>query len=269
MSDHMLRRRTWRIAIMTMALGVLVGGTATWLWMSRGKKSSEVESTLAERMPWDTRWEESPAALRIGMVGDSLSTLFADKGSMSELLARNISKRLNRPITVLNQGLPRTATDDWLPGGSLIELAIERFKSLQVQCVIVSLGTNDALRHWRPATPQQYEINLRSIAERLADAGFVVVLNAPPWADASDEQVETLKDYGRVVESLANGNRIFAGDLRSYEYFRAHRDELMPAGVHPNPRGLDSLARLWSEGFPASAMADFSGTGPSPATLDE
>jgi lysophospholipase L1-like esterase len=253
-------RLRWLLPVCTLAFGLLLGAVVTGISTSPIKRRSEQEAALAERIPWDTRWDERGGNLRIGMMGDSLSILHSPKGTSSELFARTLATRFGRPVTVFCAGLGGTATDDWLPDGSLYQIAVGRFKALNLEYVVISLGTNDALRRISPLSPDEYERNLRSIASQLNRDGLKVVINAPPWAVAAEAQVNRLAEYGEVISAIADGKQIFSGDSRSFVHFREHRDELLPAGVHPNPRGLDSLVGFWADAFPpvSDAAADTS-----------
>jgi lysophospholipase L1-like esterase len=106
----------------------------------------------------------------------------------------------------------------------------------------IGYGTNDSFHNVAPAL---FEDNLLTIIDQVRAAGRIPVLARIPFIaeGARDAKVRALNG---VIDRLTAREGLLPGpDL--YAWFRTHKDELGPDGVHPNEKGTRSINRLWYE----------------------
>lgn len=198
--------------------------------------------------------------LRIVALGDS-TTNCVNKAGVTEqtawrtLLATDLTKRLARPLEVINAGVDA----DTAP------LALKRLErdvlAHKPDLVVVMLGTNDA-GFFRPPkgvadTPrvplEEFEKAMREIVKKVRKAGAAVVLctsvpmSSHYWlrdlpAYKQNGLNYLVKRYADVTRRLAEEFALPLADV--HEAFEKHpeRDALIPDGIHPNPRGQRLIA---------------------------
>lgn len=116
----------------------------------------------------------------------------------------------------------------------------------------IGYGTNDA---WQKVPPALFEQNLQTLVDRILAAGRVPVIARIPFAAAGPADAD-VRALNGVIDRVAARNGLLPGpDL--YAWFRTHRDELGPDGVHPTGAGTRSINRLWYE-----ALRPLYGTSP-------
>ena len=106
----------------------------------------------------------------------------------------------------------------------------------------IGYGTNDA---WQKVKPAAFEANLQTLVKRIQAADRVPIIARIPFAarGPADSDVQALN---AVIDQVTAENGLLPGpDL--YTWFRTHRDELSPDGVHPSEAGTRSINRLWYE----------------------
>jgi len=197
---------------------------------------------------------------RIVALGDSTTNCVGKSGVTEEaawrtLVARDLAQRLGSPVQMLNAGVNADVTT----------LALERMERDVLHhrpgWVTVLLGTNDA-GYFRPPdgvadTPRvpldQFQSNMREIVLRIRQAGAGVVLctsvpmSSHYWLADLPVYVENGLNYlvARYAEAVRALARQFALPLADvYEAFQQHpqRDDLVPDGIHPDPRGQRLIA---------------------------
>jgi lysophospholipase L1-like esterase len=131
--------------------------------------------------------------------------------------------------------------------------------ALQPKAVVILAGTNDLAGNAGPATVEQVEDNLASMAELAKAHGIKVVLaTVLPVADDKKgaEGQPLVRTEGRPPPKIAALNRWMADYARAnrhvvLDYFSALGDangllkpELNDDGLHPNARGYAVMAPL-------------------------
>ncbi|HPD17293.1 MAG TPA: GDSL-type esterase/lipase family protein [Planctomycetota bacterium] len=200
------------------------------------------------------------AVTKIVALGDSTTNCVKKAGVTEEtawrtLLAAGLTKRLGRPIEVVNAGVDA----DTAP------LALQRLErdvlAHRPAWVVVMLGTNDA-GFFRPPngvadTPRvalaDFEAALREIIQRVRKAGAGVVLctsvpmsahyglrNLPAYEKHGLNYL--VKQYAEVTRRLAKEFSLPLAEV--HEAFEKHpeRDAFVPDGIHPDPRGQRLIA---------------------------
>ena len=130
---------------------------------------------------------------------------------------------------------------------------------LRPAAVVILAGTNDIAGNAGPATPEQIQENLASMAELARVHGVAVVLASllPVSDDKKDASGQPLtRTRDRPTESIRALNRWLAEYAAknahvSLDYFSAMADpsgllrrELNDDGLHPNARGYAVMAPL-------------------------
>ena len=197
---------------------------------------------------------------RIVALGDS-TTNCVGRSDVTEgtawrsLVQGALAERLGEAVEVIDAGV----------NADVAPLVAERLDrdvlAHEPDWVTVMLGTNDA-GYFRPPdgvadTPrvaiEEFERRMRAIIARIRDAGAGVVLctsvpmSAHYWLRELPAYVENGLNY--LVEAYAAVTRTLATELglplaEVYEGFQQHpqRDDLIPDGIHPDPRGQRLIA---------------------------
>jgi len=197
---------------------------------------------------------------RIVALGDS-TTNCVGKAKVTEetawrtLLARDLTERLGRPIEVINAGVD----------ADVAPLALARLErdvlARKPDWVVVMLGTNDA-GFFRPPNGvadaprvpiKEFEATMREIIRRIRAAGASIVLctsvpmSSHYWlghlpAYQKNGLNYLVAQYAEVVRRLARELGLPLAEV--HEAFQRHpqRDELIPDGIHPDPRGQRLIA---------------------------
>lgn len=171
------------------------------------------------------------------------------------LLARDLGQRLGEEVEVIDAGVNADVTP----------LVVERLArdviAREPDVATVMLGTNDA-GYFRPPdthaeTPRvpiaEFEAHMRHIIGRIreAGAGLVLCTSVPMsgnyWLKGLPAYVEN--GLNHLVEQYAAVTRRLAAEVglpvaEVYEAFQQHprRDDLIPDGIHPDPRGQRLIA---------------------------
>jgi lysophospholipase L1-like esterase len=151
-----------------------------------------------------------------------------------------------------NQGVPSSASGDWVGGSMNLTSAITNCSRLTTMFVMI--GTNDS-KNALQTTPATYMSNIQSTITALETAGFTkIVLNYSPWivypnsaggfGSGSDA---LLMQYQTQLQALAAADptHVFIGDTAAFTYFQANPSQLQD-GVHPTNAGYAVLAQLWA-----------------------
>jgi len=195
----------------------------------------------------------------IGFIGDSITAGSAIGGAAFAPGVTTVASLSGGGLTVSgsNQGVTSLSSTDWLPGGAYLPGAMTAFASAGVRIVHIMLGTNDQLTTVLNS-PATYQANMRSIANTLVAAGYVVVLSFMPimgtaatgygaGGSVASCNAQYLLYQQRLIQ-LADGENIFIGDTLAYSYFAAHPSEVKADGVHPNAaNGSADLGNLWAD----------------------
>ncbi len=198
--------------------------------------------------------------IRLVALGDS-TTNCVGRSAVTEatawrtLVQGALAERLGQPLEVINAGV----------NADVAPLVAERLDrdvlAHEPDWVTLMLGTNDA-GYFRPPdgvadTPrvpiEEFERLMRAIIARIRHAGAGVVLctsvpmSAHYWLRELPAYVENGLNY--LVAAYAAVTRALATELglpmaEVYEAFQQHpqRDDLIPDGIHPDPRGQRLIA---------------------------
>jgi lysophospholipase L1-like esterase len=147
-------------------------------------------------------------------------------------------------VTGVNQGVPSSATADWLPNSTNLNTAKTAFSGASVTHVLIMLGANDSVA---PVAPATYSANLSAIAGNLIGAGYLVVLDYCTYMASPGPTLP--QTYLAVIDDLVNGTTILHGDRDAYLYFRNNPSQLQSDGVHPTAAGSYILGLLWARGI--------------------
>jgi len=197
---------------------------------------------------------------RIVALGDSTTHCVGKSGVTEKtawrtLVAEELGQRLSQPVEVINAGVNADVTP--LVVGRLRRDVLDH----KPDWVVVMLGTNDA-GYFRPPdgvadTPRvpvgEFEAHMRHIVERIRSVGAgVVVCTSVPMSHhyglrhlpAYEENGLNylVEEYARVTRQIADAFGAPLADV--YRAFLGHEwwDDLIPDGIHPNPRGQRLIA---------------------------
>jgi lysophospholipase L1-like esterase len=172
-------------------------------------------------------------------LGDSITAAAfarcpANQPSFAELVRRAAPERfpamIDGGVGGVNSGYGVSVVDDWLA------------LNPDFHVWAIGYGTNDA---WQKVPPSVFEANLQNLIDRIEDAGRVPVIARIPFAAEGPDDAH-VRALNGVLDRVAARNGLLPGpDL--YAWFRTHRDELGPDGVHPTDAGTRSINRLWYE----------------------
>ena len=187
------------------------------------------------------------AAFVFGCIGDSItagSHLSAGQDPVTYCAAVLTATGRYSSVTGVNEGVPASATGDWLPNSTNLNTAKTAFSGASVTHVLIMLGANDADASVSAAT---YQSNLSAIAGNLISAGYTVVLDYPTYMASPGPTLPTT--YLTAIDTLTNGTTIRHGDTDAYAYFLANPAQLQADGVHPTQPGSYILGLLWARGI--------------------
>jgi len=174
-------------------------------------------------------WVSSDAP-KVIFLGDSLSAglhLDADQAFPAVLQRRLIEAEL--PFDLVNAGV----SGDTTAGGlSRIDWLLEQAPEI----VVVELGGNDGLRG---LAVQEIEDNLRSILQRIKDAGATPILLG--MRIPTNYGVEYADSFRAIYERLADELEV-PSVLDFLAGVGGVRELNLPDGIHPNSRGHELLA---------------------------
>lgn len=179
-------------------------------------------------------------------------------------------------VNFSNQGHSGYTTLDFQPGTDTftkVEEAASAFANKDALLIFsIKLGTNDSAiqgPHGAPASPEVYQKNLKTIADKLL-ADFpkaVIIFQHPVWyspntyngAKYLQEGLSRLQSYVPMIDGLVkayattNPKHVFVGDTKAYAYFeKNHLTDLTPESgkqgtfyLHPNKKGAEALGKFW------------------------
>lgn len=179
-------------------------------------------------------------------------------------------------VSFSNQGHSGYTTLDFLPGTGTfakVEEAASAFTNKDDLLIFsVKLGTNDSAihgPHGAPVSPEDYQKNLKTIADKLL-ADFpkaVIIFQHPLWyspntyngAKYLQEGLNRLQSYVPMIDALVkayastNPKQVFVGDTKAFAYFeKNHLTDLIPENgkqgtfyLHPNKKGAEALGQFW------------------------
>jgi len=110
-------------------------------------------------------------------------------------------------------------------------------------------GNNVTPNRPYPGGADDLRADLVAILEMIRDSGKIPILsrlsyraykNVPPEENGSGPYVTAI--YDPLIREYCPDFFVDA-----YGYFKTHQDELMPDGIHVNPKGQESWDRLWAE----------------------
>jgi len=198
--------------------------------------------------------------IKIVALGDSTTNSVDLSGVTEEtawrsLLAGELADRLGERIEMINAGV----------NADIAPLVLDRLErdvlDQSPDWVIVMLGTNDA-GFFRPPdgvadTPrvplEEFEVHLREIVGRIEAGGARVVLctSIPMSGNYGLRDLPAYVENGLnfLVEQYAQATRRLAAEFGAplidvFTAFQEHpqRDEFIPDGIHPEPRGQRLVA---------------------------
>lgn len=179
-------------------------------------------------------------------------------------------------VSFSNQGHSGYTTLDFLPGTGTfakVEEAANAFTHKNALLIFsIKLGTNDSAiqgPHGAPVSPEGYQKNLKSIADKLL-ADFpkaVIIFQHPVWYSPNthngsmylQEGLNRLQSYVPMIDELVktyaatSPGQVFVGDTKGFAYFeKNHLTDLTPENgkdgtfyLHPNKKGAEALGMFW------------------------
>lgn len=160
-------------------------------------------------------------------------------------------RQTGAPVGFLNLGVSGATT------GDLREGPLARVSAKQPHLVTLGIGSNDA---WRLVAADEFEANLRDIAEVLASTGArVLVCNlidlafapaaavAQAWTGISPSAfTERVRALNRSLEAIAGRPRFQVVDLFAFSQreLPGHPEYFCEDGFHPSAAGYDRWAEL-------------------------
>jgi len=181
-------------------------------------------------------------------------------------------------INFSNQGHSGYTTLDFLPGTPAfiqVEQAAQSFKNKAAALIFsIKIGTNDSAvkgTHGAPVSTNDYTANLKAITDQLLKdfPAAIVIYQHPLWyspntqngATYLQEGLTRLQSYIPLIDSLdadykaTNPSRVFIGDTKAFEYFKAnHLTDFQPEQgrqgifyLHPNEKGAIALGEFWAK----------------------
>jgi lysophospholipase L1-like esterase len=218
--------------------------------------------------------------IKVVFIGDSI-TQGEDASMAPPAITAKYLKRELVPYNVQfsNQGVSGCTTVDFLPSTSThflnVVKAADKFYTDKNATLIFSimLGTNDSAIEGplgSPVSDSSYASNLKIIIDSLLSRYPLskFVLHHPLWYSPNthnrssylQEGLSRLQTYFAVLDNLVSEyaqlhpGQVFAGDTNGFSLFKNQHEALMlPENgqdgiffLHPNQKGAEELAKLWS-----------------------
>jgi lysophospholipase L1-like esterase len=248
-----------------------------------------VFSVTAGALVWADDKPAVTGTFDVVFIGDSItagSGLPDPKTQAAPVIAgADLQKELGdgAAVYISNRGHSGHTTVDFQPGGkdfSGVESAAKDLEAAHPGQLVFSImiGTNDSANagpKGAPVSAADYGHNLQLIIDALLaefpDAKFVIhhaTWYSPNTHNTSDYEGDSaanrLKSYFPAIDSLvahyasSNPGHVFLGDVKAYDYFENHTEEMRAENgkdgvfhLHPNATGAQSLAGFW-----ATALAE-------------
>jgi len=205
-------------------------------------------------------------------VGDNLlnDNASADGRNLSRgytpILNDQISARLNRAVTVMNEGIGGATSASGL---GCLGSTLERHSVGQIWTVVY--GSNDAnaslptpsgitcseadLAAQVASCRGTYKANLRQIVRELHQVGKIPVIGLVPYLHNAPTGVDDMiQEYNRVVWDLVAEHGLPAPP-DFYSYFQGNPEQL-PDDLHPDGSGYAAMALLWYEALLNSGIVN-------------
>jgi lysophospholipase L1-like esterase len=205
-------------------------------------------------------------------VGDNLlnDNSSADGRNLSRgytpILNDQISARLNRAVTVMNEGIGGATSASGL---GCLGSTLERHSVGQIWTVVY--GSNDAnaslptpsgitcseadLAAQVASCRGTYKANLRQIVRELHQVGKIPVIGLVPYLHNAPTGVDDMiQEYNRVVWDLVAEHGLPAPP-DFYSYFQGNPGQL-PDDLHPDGGGYAAMALLWYEALLNSGIVN-------------
>jgi lysophospholipase L1-like esterase len=200
------------------------------------------------------------------ILGDNAS---ADGRNLSRgftpILNNKITTRLNRAVTVMNEGIGGTTS---AAGLSAFSATLARHASSQIWLILY--GSNDAaasvpilsglacseadLAAQVPSCRGTYKANLRQIILSLRQAGKTAALGLVPYHHNAPLGVDDLiVEYNEVVYDLVAEHGLAVVPPDFYGYFASHPEQLMD-NLHPDGNGYAAMAQLWYDALAGAGI---------------
>ena len=171
-----------------------------------------------------------------------------------------LSGALNKPITVMNEGLGGTKSGKG-SGNGVSRLPSTKSRHLQSQYWLLLFGTNDSggsmpvpsgkscteadFQAGNPSCTGTYKDSMRKLILGLQAAGKVPLLAKVPFIlNATSSRDIIIRDYNIVIDDLVTEHTIAVTPPDFYIYFMQHPGEMWD-NLHPNGNGYISMASLW------------------------
>jgi len=192
----------------------------------------------------------SPSHQRIVFLGDSIT----DGNTYPTLIKQALTDAGYTPPICINAGV---GGDTAAGMKSRLDITVLPYKPT---LVTVSAGVNDALRG---VTNENYEADMKAIADKLKAAGASVILLTLSILEPADSPASTnILAYCAILQRLATTNNLAIADVnRLMQEARTAGQRLIEAdGIHPNYEGQRVLARatldaMGYKGVPLPAVA--------------
>lgn len=187
------------------------------------------------------------------------------------ILNNLLSGSLNKPFTVLNEGIGGTTSKN-----GLNRLNATKRRHSKSQYWLILFGTNDSggsmpvpsglgLQSSDPGYAGSYKDNLQQIITKLKNSGKVPLLAKVPIAlgpcssctpytnPLTAARNLLIQEYNQVVDELVATNAIPVEPPDLFSYFRDHQDEFSD-NLHPNGNGYNAVAKLWRDALIQSGI---------------
>lgn len=200
------------------------------------KKENDWESNVRIPVPSMVGCDRKPM-LKIGFLGDSITQgIGTEKNSYDHWNAR-LADMLGTDCSYWNLGIGFARANDAATDGAWL------FKAKKMDAVAVCFGVNDILRSH---SAEQIKEDLKTIVDKLHDAGCRVLVQTVPPFDMNEEQEKTRREVSGFIlnelkaDAVFDNNPILADGSRSIY------------GGHPDAEGC----RKWAEAL-YPIMKDF------------
>jgi lysophospholipase L1-like esterase len=171
-----------------------------------------------------------------------------------------LSSSLNKPITIMNEGLGGTKSGSGAASGTG-RINSTKNRHTESQYWLILFGTNDSsgtmpvpsgincteadFQGGTPSCISTYKANMRQLILNLKNAGKVPLLAKVPFAlNVPSSTDQLIRDYNVVVNQLVAEHNIPVTPPDFYSYFKNHQGEFAD-DLHPNGNGYISIANLW------------------------
>ncbi len=167
------------------------------------------------------------------------------------ILTDYLNTCLNRPVTVINEGIGGTFSYD---GAGRLTSTMERYPKALYW--LIAFGTNDArapislpsgVLCMGDDCGDTFKEYMRSMVVELKNAGKIPVLALVPFSPNMTVAEDLLvNEYNQVISDLIDEYDLVVKAPDFYTYFKNNTNELFD-GLHPNGQGYIKMADMWIE----------------------